>query len=208
MSLPKYPAYKDSGVPWLGEIPEHWDAKRLKRLAFIRNGSDYKHIEAEDGYPVIGSGGIFTMASKYIFDGESVLLGRKGTIDKPLYINGAFWTVDTMFYTVMKSGVYAKYIYYCARTIQFDLYSTSTALPSMTQADLLSIFFAIPELDEQTLIAQFLDRETSKIDELITEQEKLIKLLDEKRQAMISHAVTKGLNPDAPMKDSGVDWIG
>ncbi len=209
MSLPRYPEYKDSGVAWLGEVPGHWEVKRLKNLATIQNGSDYKHIQADsEGYPVIGSGGEFARAREYLYEGESVLLGRKGTIDRPLYINGAFWPVDTMFYTMIKQETCAKYLYYCALTIRFDLYSTSTALPSMTQADLSNIHFAVPDFEEQTAIANFLDRETAKIDALIAEQEKLIALLAEKRQATISHAVTKGLNPDAPMKDSGVEWLG
>ena len=209
MSLPRYPEYKDSGVAWLGEVPGHWEVKRLKNLATIQNGSDYKHIQADsEGYPVIGSGGEFARAREYLYEGESVLLGRKGTIDRPLYINGAFWPVDTMFYTMIKQETCAKYLYYCALTIRFDLYSTSTALPSMTQADLSNIHFAVPDFEEQTAIANFLDRETAKIDALIAEQEKLIALLAEKRQATISRAVTKGLNPDAPMKDSGVAWLG
>lgn len=209
MSLPRYPEYKDSRVTWLGEVPTHWSVLRLKNLATIQNGSDYKHIQVDsEGYPVIGSGGEFARASEYLYDGESVLLGRKGTIDRPLYINGAFWPVDTMFYTTIKQETCAKYLYYCALTIKFDLYSTSTALPSMTQADLSNIHFAVPKFEEQTSIVTFLDCETAKIDGLIAEQKKLVSLLAEKRQATISHSVTKGLNPDAPMKDSGVAWLG
>ncbi len=209
MSLPRYPAYKDSGVAWLGEVPGHWQPMKLKRLAKIQNGKDYKHIETVgEGYPVIGSGGEFANASEYLFEGESVLLGRKGTIDRPLYINGAFWVVDTMFYTKIASSAVAKYVYYCALTIKFDLYSTNTAVPSMTQEDLGNIVFAVPIFEEQTAIAAFLDRETGKIDALVAEQQKLIALLKEKRQAVISHAVTKGLNHAAPMKDSGIEWLG
>ncbi|MGH8552492.1 MAG: restriction endonuclease subunit S, partial [Methylococcales bacterium] len=121
------------------------------------------------------------------------------------YINGSFWVVDTMFYTVVNKKAVPKYLYYCALIIRFDLYSTSTALPSMTQNDLGNIYFAIPEIVEQQTIAAFLDRETAKIDALISEQQRLIELLKEKRQSVISHAVTKGLNPDAPMKDSGIE---
>lgn len=209
MSLKPYPNYKPSGVAWLGDVPEHWDVKRLKRMATIHNGRDYKHVELDEGgFPVIGSGGEFTRSSEYLYSGESVLLGRKGTINKPLYINGEFWTVDTMFYTQTYESTLTKYLYYCSLTIRFDLYSTSTALPSMTQADLASIQFGVPKIEEQTTIANFLDFETRKIDALIAEQQQLIVLLAEKRQATISHAVTKGLNPKAPMKDSGVVWLG
>jgi type I restriction enzyme S subunit len=173
------------------------------------NGQDYKHIESDDGFPVMGSGGRFTYASKFMYDKESVLLGRKGTIDKPLYIHEPFWTVDTMYYTEIEPTACAKFVYYLALTIQFKKFSTNTALPSMTQENLGNYVFAVPrDLPEQTQIAKFLDHETAKIDLLIEKQEALIRLLKEKRQAVISHAVTKGLNPHAPLKDSGIEWLG
>lgn len=209
MSFPRYPAYKDSGVEWLGEVPAHWEVGPLKRLLEFQNGRDHKPIEcADDGYPVYGSGGVFAFATDYLFDGESVLLGRKGTIDRPLYVNGKFWTVDTMYWTRITSSAHAKYCYHTATSIPFDYYSTNTALPSMTQSVLGSHLVAIPALEEQTAIATFLDRETAKIDALVAEQERLIALLKEKRQAVISHTVTKGLDPSVPMKDSGVEWLG
>lgn len=77
MSFPTYPAYKDSGVEWLGEVPEHWVMGSLKNMAQIRNGRDYKEVESSDGeYPVIGSGGQFSNATQYLYEGESVLLGN------------------------------------------------------------------------------------------------------------------------------------
>jgi type I restriction enzyme, S subunit len=208
MSFTLYECYKESGVEWLGKVPEGWEVLQLKRLIAIQNGADHKHIVQEEGFPVIGSGGIFAYASEFIYDGESVLLGRKGTIDKPLYVSGKFWTVDTMYWSKIKSGVYGKFVYYLALTIPFNYYSTNTALPSMTKGALDSHAIACPPLPEQHTIAVFLDRETGKIDELVAEQERLIALLKEKRQATISQAVTKGLNPDAPMKDSGIEWLG
>ena len=208
MSFPSYPNYKESGVEWLGQVPEHWDVLQFKQLLEIQNGADHKLVEQEEGYPVIGSGGVFAYASDYLYDGESVLLGRKGTIDKPLYVSGRFWTVDTMYWTKIRSETSGRFAYYSALTIPFSFYSTNTALPSMTKGNLSSHLVARPPLTEQTAIADFLDRETAKIDELVAEQQKLIELLKEKRQAVISHAVTKGLNPDAPMKDSGIEWLG
>lgn len=205
----KYAEYKDSGVEWLGEIPSSWKLTRLKFLAKIKNGQDYKHVETETGFPVMGSGGQFTYSSTYMFDKPSVLLGRKGTIDKPLYIDEPFWTVDTMYYTEVQKEIDVKYFYYLSKTILFDRYSTNTALPSMTQENLNNFEFSVPSVKlERTQIAAFLDHETAKIDSLIEKQQKLIALLKEKRQAVISHAVTKGLNPNAPMKDSGVEWLG
>lgn len=207
MSLPRYEKYRDCGVPWIGCIPTHWDVVALKRLLEIQNGADHKEVERIDGFPVIGSGGQFAYASEYLYDGESVLLGRKGTVDKPLYVNGKFWTVDTMYWTKVLPAANGRFSYYMALTIPFDYYSTNTALPSMTKSALGAHSVALPPIDEQANIAVFLDRETAKIDALIAEQENLIALLAEKRQATISHAVTRGLNPDAPMKDSGVAWL-
>jgi type I restriction enzyme S subunit len=208
MSVPAYESYKDSGVEWLGDVPSHWELLPLKRLLEIQNGRDHKEVQAEEGYPVIGSGGVFAYSSEKMFDGESVLLGRKGTVDKPLYINGPFWTVDTMYWTKIRTGINGRYAYYACLIIPFSYYSTNTALPSMTSGQLNRHLTTLPPLPEQTVIATFLDRETAKIDALIAEQQRLIELLKQKRQAVISHAVTKGLNPDAPMKDSGVEWLG
>lgn len=204
-----YPAYRDSGVEWIGQVPEHWKKMPFKRVASICNGHDYKEVENADGaYPVIGSGGEFARASDFMFDGKSVLLGRKGTIDKPLYINGPFWAVDTMFYTKIADNAFPKFVYYNALTIPFGLYSTNTALPSMAGEDLSSHLIVAPDFEEQKAIATCVDRETTRIDALITKKTRFIELLKEKRQALITHAVTKGLDPNVPMKDSGVEWIG
>lgn len=182
--------FKPSGVEWIGDIPEHWEVRRLKFLARIRNGQDYKEVEAESGYPVMGSGGQFAYASAFIYEGESVLFGRKGTIDKPLYINGQFWTVDTMFYTEVSKIVYAKFLYFSALSFPFDYYSTKTALPSMTQQDLGNHPVALPPMDEQELIIQSIEKESQIIDQTITRAEREIELMREYRTRLISDVVT------------------
>lgn len=181
---------KDSGVEWLGEIPEHWSLSPLKKLLSIQNGSDYKNIEQADGYPVFGSGGVFAFASKYLYDGESVLLGRKGTVDKPLYVNGKFWTVDTMYWSKIINNFSAKFCYYVANTIPFGYYLTATALPSMTKGNLNDHLIAHPARDEQNAIADFLDKKLEELDKLIYAAEEIINLLVERRSALISAAVT------------------
>lgn len=148
---------KDSGVDWIGKVPAHWEVKKMKTFARIKNGIDYKHVESDSGYSVYGSGGQFTFANRFLYKGEAVLLGRKGTIDKPLYVNEAFWTVDTMFYAVCNTRVVTKYLYFCATTIPFGFYSTATALPSMTQTDLLNHKFAVPSFSEQLDIIAFIE---------------------------------------------------
>lgn len=195
-------------MQWLGEVPVHWGITTLKRFLEIQNGADHKHIEQSEGYPVIGSGGPFAFASEYMHDGESILLGRKGTIDKPLYVNEKFWTVDTMYWSKVAADASGRFAYYATLTIPFGYYATNTALPSMTKGVLSAHAVARPPLPEQHAIAAFLDRETAKIDALVAEQEKLVALLKEKRQSVISHAVTQGLDPSVPIKDSGVEWLG
>lgn len=207
--MKKYDEYKDSGVAWIGEVPKHWEVIPFKRAMTINNGSDYKHIQVDvSGYPVIGSGGEFARASQYVYDGEVVLLGRKGTIDKPMYYNGKFWTVDTMFYAIPKKYINCKYLYYQALNIPFERYATATALPSMTQTDLNMNVICLPPTIEQTAIATYLDTHCAKIDNLISIQQKRIALLQELKQSVITHAVTKGLDPNVEMKQSGVEWIG
>lgn len=200
---------KIAGVEWIGKVPSHWEILPFKRAITINNGCDYKHVQVEeDGYPVIGSGGQFAWASQYMYDGEVVLLGRKGTIDKPLYYKGKFWTVDTMFYGIPKKNANCKYLLYQAKNIPFERYATATALPSMTQTDLNNNAICMPPLKEQAAIANYLDKKCSEIDNVISAQQKRIALLQELKQSVITHAVTKGLDPNVEMKDSGVEWIG
>ena len=207
--MKQYDSYKDSGVEWIGEVPSHWEIVPFKRAITINNGCDYKHVQVEEnGYPVIGSGGQFAWANQYMYDGEGVLLGSKGTIDKPMYYNGKFWTVDTMFYGISKKNAKCKYLYYQAKIIPFERYATATALPSMTQTDLNNNRICLPPIDEQSSIATYLDKKCSEIDNVISAQQKRIALLQELKQSVITHAVTKGLNTNVEMKDSGVEWIG
>lgn len=181
---------KDSGIEWIGMIPEGWECLPMKRGLTINNGKDYKDVQSEEGYPVIGSGGQFAYATDFLYDGEAVLLGRKGTIDKPMYYNGKFWTVDTMFYAVPDDDVCCKYMYYQAQTIPFGLYSTNTALPSMTQTALADNPMCFPPLAEQKAIADYLDEKTSKIDTAIKSLENQRDDLNALRQTVISEAVT------------------
>lgn len=203
-----YPNYKGSGVEWLGDIPESWVGRKLKYLARIKGGRDQKQVIDDSGmYPVYGSGGVFGNATEFLYSGESVLLGRKGTVDRPLYVSGKFWTVDTMYFTEIEKSVFPKWFFYSCLTIHFDYYQYGSAVPSMTQEDLHNIKFSTPSLMGQKSIANYLDKATAKIDTLIEKQTKLIALLKEKRQAVISSAVTRGLDASVPMKDSGVEWF-
>lgn len=204
----KYDAYKESGIEWIGDIPSHWQIMPFKRRMTFNNGADYKDWAVDEGYPVMGSGGQFAFASKYMFNGEVVLLGRKGTIDRPLYYNGPFWAVDTMLYAVPDRRAYCKYMYYQALTFPFNYYATATALPSMTQTDLGNNPVCVPPYYEQKAIADYLDTECRKIDDLITKEEKRAQLIEETKLSIITKVITKGLDTDKELVNSGLDWIG
>lgn len=207
--MKKYDRYMDSGIEWIGEIPSHWRTKRLKLFAKICNGQDHKAVNEEAGkYPIYGSGGQFGTANEYLYDKPSVLLGRKGTIDKPRYVEHPFWTVDTAYFTKVLQGNNTKFFYYLCTTINFELYKYGSAIPSMTQGTLNDIVFCSPSFEEQTAIANYLDQKTTQISDLISKKERFIQLLEEERIAVINQAVTKGIDPNVPMKDSGIDWLG
>jgi type I restriction enzyme, S subunit len=233
MSFPKYPKYKDSGVEWLGEVPEHWGASRVRWLCQRYAGGTPDKTKTdywENGtIPWLNSGAVndrlITEPSALITDdafanssakwiprgsllmalaGQGKTKGMVAQLGFPATCN------QSMAALVPGSQVAARYLYYW-------LDSNYQNIRNMAGGDLRDglnleligdIACPLPALPEQAAIATFLDRETAKIDALIAEQQRLIELLQEKRQAVISHAVTKGLNPDAPMKDSGIEWLG
>lgn len=181
--------------------PAHrWEKTTFGRLARIGNGADYSSIEVEEGgYPVYGSGGEFRRASSYLYDGASVLFGRKGTVDRPLYVEGRFWTVDTMFYSVIdRSRLLPRFAYYWATTLPFGAWATDTALPSMTSTAIKAAHIALPPVSEQRAIADYLDRETAQIDAFIAKNEELITLLIERRASSIVDLV--GNHETIPLK--------
>ena len=158
----------------------------LQFLVKFRSGQDYKHVDDPAGsVPVYGSGGIFASASDYLYDGESVLFGRKGTIDRPAYVCGKFWTVDTMFYTELREGVSGRWLYYWATTIPFGLYSTDTALPSMTSSVLGRIKAPLVPYVQQCAIADYLDRETAEIDAMLAKLASLSESVSERRREIV-----------------------
>ncbi len=233
MSLAPYPAYKPSGVPWLGDVPAHWEVVALKWLTirFAGGTPDKTKLEYwEDGViPWINSGAVNQQlilepsalitelafkncSAKWIPKGALVMaLAGQGKTKGMVAQLGIETTCNQSMAAIIpvaKDG---------SRFLYWWLNSNYQNIRNMAGGDLrdglnLELLGGIscpnPAQDEQTAIAQFLDFETGKIDALIAEQEGLIALLAEKRQATISHAVTKGLNPNAPMKNSGVAWLG
>lgn len=187
--------FKNSEIAYLGLIPHHWEVRRMKFMASIHNGREQTEIADENGiYPIYGSGGILGKSMYFIYDKPSVLLGRKGTIDKPLFVEEPFWTIDTMFYTSVSKIVLPKYFYYLCLTIDFQFYISGSAIPSMTQYDLANISFALPPLQEQKQIANFLDEKCEKINSAIEKTKKQIELIKEYKNTLINEAVCGRIN--------------
>lgn len=208
MKYPAYPDYRPIQNSVFERLPVHWQMKRLKFIAEVCNGRDQKEVLDDNGpYLVYGSGGPFGCATAYLYDGVSVLLGRKGTIDKPLLVTEPFWTVDTMFYTRIAKGVDPRYFYYLCTTIPFDLHRDQTTLPSMTQSGLADIVFSVAPHVEQAKIADFLDWRTAQIDALIAKKQALLDRLSERRVNVIASCVTNGLVQQVETRPSGAAWF-
>jgi type I restriction enzyme S subunit len=211
MSFPRYPRYKDSGVVWLGEVPEHWDICAVKRIATLRSGDSITsdQIEAIGDYPVFGGNGVRGYVSAFTHEGEFVLIGRQGALCGNVnYARGRFWASEHAVVATPTRPVEIMWLGEMLRAMNLNQYSVSAAQPGLSVEVVGNLRTVLPPPPDQTAIAAFLDWETAKIDALITEQQRLIALLKEKRQSVISHAVTRGLDPDAPMKPSGVEWLG
>ena len=211
MSFPRYPKYKDSGVEWLGQVPAHWEVCALKRIVRIQSGESItaEGIQESGEYPVFGGNGLRGYTSTFTHDGHFVLVGRQGALCGNInYGCGKFWASEHAVVASPVKQVETVWLGEMMRAMNLNQYSVSAAQPGLS-VDLVSrLATVLPPLPEQTTIAAFLDRETAKIDALKAEQQRLIELLKGKRQAVISHSVTKGLNPHAPMKPSGIEWLG
>lgn len=201
--------YKKTGDKWIPEIPELWDLRRLKYFAKIGSGQDQRGIENDNGkYSIYGTGGLMGKTNDCLYEGPSVILGRKGTIDNPFYVTEPFWTVDTAYYTKININVDSRFFFYCCLTIQFDYYKYGSAVPSMSQRDLNQIRLPFPPLNEQNAIANYLDQQCLKINHFIQTKQRFIELLKEQRQSIITNAVTRGIDGNVKMKSSGFYWIG
>ena len=157
-----------------------WEVKTLGEVLTIGSGRDYKHLE-EGNIPVYGTGGYMTSVNQYLFDGESVCIGRKGTIDKPKYYNEKFWTVDTLFYTHKFIDVIPKFIFYTFLRINWKLYNEASGVPSLSKRTIEAIKINVPSLEEQTKIANFL----SAIDDKITNCELLITKAEQYKKGLL-----------------------
>ena len=237
MSLPAYPAYRESGVPWLGRVPAHWNLTRLRFIAqFNPSKSEIRSLPPETEVSflpmdAIGDDGSLRLDATrplsaveqgytYFRDGDLLIAkitpcfeNGKGALAAGLLGGIGFGTTELIVVRPLPGRAVAAYLQWLFVGPDFRNAGTAAMYGAGGQKRVPDEFVrnfvvAVPPPAEQRAIAAFLDRECGKIDALVAEQERLIALLKEKRQAVISHAVTKGLDPSAPMKDSGVPWLG
>lgn len=235
-----YPAHKDSGVEWLGKVPEHWEVKRVRTI--LRDNDGIKigpfgsalksEIIREKGYKVYGQeqviNGDFQIGEKYVDENKfselntceiipgDLVVSMMGTTGKCQVVpdNIERGIMDSHLLRIRpKATIHPQLL---ARLInesdyirfQVSTNSKGSIMEGLNSSIIKNLSLLLPSLNEQRIIAAFLDRETARIDQLIAKKERQIELLQEKRSALIGHAVTKGLNPKAKMKNSGIEWLG
>ena len=231
MSFPRYAKYKESGVKGLGEVPEHWRCVPLKSIASLNDEvlgedtpSDFaiEYVEISDVEIFLGITGSTattfaeapSRARRKVRDGDVIVSTVRTYLKAIAQVRTPpdNMIVSTGFAVVRPKSADSGFLGYLLRSdyVIGTVISRSVGIsyPAINSSDLSNIILPLPPFGVQSEICNFLDRETAKIDALVAEQERLIALLKEKRQAVISHAVTKGLDPNAPMKDSGVEWLG
>ncbi len=236
--MERYSEYKDSGVQWLGEIPSHWEMRSLKYCCSLKGRIGWNGLRSEEfqyssyAYLVTGQDFIGSeidwskcyQISQERYDEDpyiqlnngDMLITKDGTIgkvakvtnlDKPACLNSGIFVIK------QKDAFFNQgflYWMFCSNVLkEFNVYTqTGATIAHLYQNVFENMPCILPPVSEQQAIASYLDAATSKIDAAIAQQQKMIDLLNERKQIIINNAVTKGLNPDAPMKDSGVDWIG
>ena len=202
---------KDSGIDWIGEIPEGWEVVQLKRFAEVHNGREIDvEVDSTDSSAVgvYGSGGVFKYTNRAQYSGKAVLFGRKGTLGKPLYVEGQLWAVDTMYFLTYSNRLLEKFSYYQFLAFNWAPYITHTAIPSVVASEIVACYFPIPPLEEQAKIADYLDNGCASLDTILDKTRSSIEEYKKLKQAVITQAVTKGVRGEREMKDSGVEWIG
>ena len=225
----RYDKYKDSGIAWIGEIPEHWNTYQLKRCSKFINGYAFNsnHFYKDKGIPVIRIGDILNEQisfenivyvqennelEKFMAHKNDILIAMSGatvgkigiysTEDK-VYINHRVGIIRTIQYNFIKrmftTNGFVDYV---------NLSSAGSAQPNISSEEIVNFYIPAPSIKEQQLIATYLDQKCGEIDELITLQEEMITKLQNYKQSVITEAVTKGLDKNVPLKDSGIEWIG
>ena len=170
------------------EFSGEWKKKQISEILTIGSGKDYKHLD-KGNIPVYGTGGFMLSVNKYLYDGESVCIGRKGTIDKPMFLRGKFWTDDTLFYTHLFKGVKPKFLYYSFLQINWKKYNEASGVPSLSKKTIEVIKLKLPPLQEQKQIADILSTADEKLEVLRAKKEKYEELKKGLLQKLLSGEV-------------------
>ncbi|ELQ5994192.1 restriction endonuclease subunit S [Cronobacter dublinensis] len=212
-----YPEYKNSGVEWIGKIPSHWEVASLSKLFSIKAGGDVQQslfsevCSDEYPYPIYTNANdefaVYGYTKKANYQSNTITVSGRGDVGFAVYRNHAYDAIIRLLVLAPLKQLECKFYSYFINSV-IDFKVESSAIGQLSTQQISPYKSVTPSRVEQRNITTFLDYETAKIDNLIEKQQQLIELLKEKRQAVISHAVTKGLNPNVPMKDSGVEWLG
>jgi type I restriction enzyme S subunit len=183
---------KQKNIPQLRfpEFEGEWETKTLNSNIKIMYGKGQKQVAVENGkYPILGTGGIMGSTNKFLYDKPSVLIGRKGTIDKPVFMDTPFWTVDTLFYTEIFRNTIPKWLYYKFQTINWYKFNEASGVPSLSSSTIYSIKIKQPVIEEQTRIASFL----TAIDKKITELKRKKTLLEQYKKGVMQKLFSQEL---------------
>ena len=213
----KYDSYKDSGIEWIGEIPSHWAIATIGRLSNLGRGRVISAIEIaenEGEYPVYSSqtenNGVMGRLNSFDFEGEYVTWTTDGANAGTVFYREGKFNCTNVCGTIQPKNweqIDLKFLpYYLNLGTKFSVRLDIN--PKLMNNMMAKIPLVIPPKKEQTAIAHYLDRKTAEIDELIADKKRLLELYEEEKTAIINQAVTKGINPDVPMKDSGIEWLG
>ena len=213
LTINNYPFYKDSGVEWLGDVPEHWGIKKLKDIISITSGDNIKLIDTLDvnfvgeKFPIFGGNGIMGYTDKYNCSGDSLVIGRVGAkCGNVRYINKKIWVSDNAL--IAKSKMNNRYLEFFINTLNLNRLASANAQPLITSSLVKNEFIAIPTANEINAIADYLDTKTAQIDRKIDLLSQKAKLYTNLKQSLINETVTRGLDKSVVMKDSGIEWIG
>lgn len=179
------------------KVPVGWEIKPLKDILTIQYGKDQKEVESENGkYPILGSGGVIGYTNNFLYDKPSVLIGRKGTINNPQYMETPFWTVDTLFYSHIKNKNIPKWVYYVFQSINWNSYNEASGVPSLSTANINRIEILKPTLIEQEKIAKIL----SNLDKGIDSTNRLIEKEKHIKTALMQELLTNGIDQNGQIR--------
>ena len=203
---------RDSGIPWIGEVPEGWEFSKIKYHCTMKSGDNITALDISDNgeYPVYGGNGLRGFYKIYNKNGNHILIGRQGALAGNVHlVNGKFWATDHAVIVTLKNDVFINYFFRMLESMNLNQYAFDTAAqPGLSVSRIMNLNIVLPNLKEQHRIADFLGSKCSEIDTLIENLRACMESAKEYKKAVITEAVTKGLDKDAKMKDSGVEWIG